>query len=91
MSQSASKLKQPTMHVKVYAPFRVYYDGQAASLSANNQVGPFDVLPHHRNFITLLEPGKVTVRIPDKDDFVLPITRGIMHVRSDDVRVFLDI
>ena len=79
------------MRVKVYAPFRVYYDGQAVSVSASNQVGPFDVLPHHRNFITLLEPGKVTIRMPDKEDFVLPITRGIMHVRADDVRVFLDV
>jgi F0F1-type ATP synthase epsilon subunit len=91
MSPPSPKIKQPTMRVKVYAPFRVYYDDQAVSLSANNQVGPFDVLPHHRNFITLLEPGNVTVRLPGKDDFVLPITRGIMHVRADDVRVFLDV
>jgi F0F1-type ATP synthase epsilon subunit len=79
------------MHVKVYAPFRVYFDGQAISVSANNQVGPFDILPHHRNFITLLQQGSVTVRIPGKDDFVLPIAKGVMHVRSDDVKVFLDV
>ncbi|MGH7157300.1 MAG: F0F1 ATP synthase subunit epsilon [Candidatus Saccharimonadales bacterium] len=88
---SVTKTKSPTMRVKVYAPFRVYYDGPAASVSANNTVGPFDVLPHHRNFITLLEPGNITVRIPNKNDFNLPITRGIMHVRADDVRVFLDV
>ncbi len=79
------------MRVKVYAPFRVYFDGPAESVSAKNQVGPFDVLPHHRNFITLLEPGDITVRIPGKDNFAMGISRGIMHVRADDVRVFLDV
>lgn len=83
--------KSPTVHVKVYAPFKVYFDGPALSLSAINQVGPFDVLPHHRNFITLLEPGDLTVRAPNKSDLKLPITKGIMHVKSDEVRVFLDV
>jgi F0F1-type ATP synthase epsilon subunit len=82
---------QPTMHVKVYTPFKVYYDGAAMSVTANNQVGPFDILPHHRNFITLLGQGDVTVRVPGKSDLVLPIAKGIMHVRSDDVKVFLDV
>jgi F0F1-type ATP synthase epsilon subunit len=83
--------KTPTMHAKVYAPFKVYFDGQAFSVSAMNQVGPFDILPHHRNFITLLEPGNLTVRIPGKSDMVLPIARGVMHVKSDEVKVFLDV
>lgn len=91
MASPAAKTKTPTMRVKVYAPFRIYYNGPAASLSAKNTVGPFDVLPHHRNFITLLEAGNLTVRLPDRPDFNLQITRGIMHVRNDDVRVFLDV
>lgn len=80
-----------TMHAKVYAPFKVYYDGQALSISANNLVGPFDILPKHRNFITLLEPGSLTVRIPNKADLRLPINKGVMHVKADEVRVFLDV
>ncbi len=91
MDNSVNNTKELTMHVKVYAPFRVYYDGPAASISANNSVGPFDILPHHRNFITLLEPGKITVRLLGKKDFVQPITRGVMHVRADEVRIFLDV
>ncbi len=83
--------KTPTMHAKVYAPFKVYFDGQAYSVSAANGVGPFDVLPRHRSFITLLEPGSLTVRVPGKSDMVMPITKGIMHVKSDEVKVFLDV
>lgn len=83
--------KNPTMHAKVYAPFKVYFDGRALSISANNQVGPFDILPHHRNFITLLEAGDLTVRIPDRPDLTMLINKGVMHVKSDEVRVFLDV
>ena len=81
----------PTMHVKIYAPFKVYFDGQVLSISANNQLGAFDILPHHRNFITLLEPGDLTVRIPEKNDLKMPISKGVMHVKADEVRVFLDV
>jgi F0F1-type ATP synthase epsilon subunit len=80
-----------TMQVKVYAPTRVYFDAKAASLSAENQTGPFDILPGHKNFMTLLSPCNLTVRVPQRPDFTLPIDRGVMHVKADRVTVFLDI
>jgi len=81
----------PRMHVKVYAPFRTYYDDDAYSLTAENRTGPFDILPHHKNFMSLLVPCTITVRTPDKPDFNLKVTRGGMHVKSDKVTVFLDV
>lgn len=80
-----------TMHVKIYAPFKIYFDDQASSITALNGVGPFDVLQGHHNFISLLEPGEITVRIPGKPDFKMTINRGIMHVKADEVKVFLDV
>jgi F0F1-type ATP synthase epsilon subunit len=80
-----------TMRVKIYGPFKVYFDAQANSITAANRVGPFDVLPQHHNFISLLEAGDIVVRTDGKDDFKMPISRGMMHVKSDFVRVFLDI
>ena len=79
------------MYVKVYAPFNTYYDGLAESISAQNDTGPFDILPHHKNFLSLLRPGTITVRSPSKGEFKLEITSGVMHVRSDKVTVFLDV
>jgi F0F1-type ATP synthase epsilon subunit len=79
------------MHVKVYAPFRTYFDGDASSLSAENRTGPFDILPQHKNFMSLLVPCTITVRAPKKPDFSLKVTRGVMHVKSDRVTVFLDV
>ena len=78
------------MHVKVYAPFKVYFDGEASSISAINDTGPFDILPKHHNFMTLLSAGDIIVRSTDGEENI-KITRGIMHVKADDVVVFLDV
>lgn len=80
-----------SMHVKIYAPFKIYYDDSANSVTALNGVGPFDVLPNHHSFISLLEPGAITVRSDGKPDFQININRGVIHVKADEVKVFLDV
>jgi len=82
---------QPTMNVKIYAPFKVYYEGKANSISAANKTGLFDVLPHHKNFMSLLIPSTITVRLDGKPDFAMNVNRAVMHVKSDKVTVFLDV
>lgn len=80
-----------TMQVKIWAPFKVYFDGVANSLTAANETGPFDILPHHQNFITLLQPGDLIVRRAGTKDYRLTISRAVMHVKADRVSVFLDV
>jgi len=84
---TASKI----MKVKIYAPFKVYYDGVANSVTATNRIGPFDILQGHHNFISLLLPGDIIVRVDGKEDFKMRINRGFIHVKADEVKVFLDI
>jgi F0F1-type ATP synthase epsilon subunit len=83
-------LNESHMHVKVHAPFKVYYDGQADSISAENDTGPFDILATHHNFITLLSACEIVVRNEGKEERI-KIGRGIMHVKKDEVVVFLDV
>jgi len=78
-------------HLKVYSPFKSYYDGDVDSLSAINDTGPFDVLARHHNFITLLNPCEMVIKVKDKEDELIQITRGIMQVKSDNVVIFLDV
>ena len=96
MAKHPPQAKQPppessTMRVKIYAPFKVYFDGDAKSMTATNRVGPFDILPQHHNFISLLEPSEVVVRTDGKQDFKMKINQGLIHVKADMVRVFLDV
>ncbi len=81
---------KPTMQIKVYSPFRIYFDDLGFSISAVNDTGAFDILPSHHNFMTLLNPCVVTV------DYLfgqqkIRINRGVMHVKADSVTVFLDV
>ncbi|MBI2591950.1 hypothetical protein HYW36_00515 [Candidatus Saccharibacteria bacterium] len=84
-------MAEQTVQVKIYAPFKTYFEGPAGSISAVNDTGPFDILARHKNFICLLKPGEIKVRQKDRPDFVMPVSRGVMHVRSDKVTVFLDV
>ena len=78
------------MHVVVHAPYKVYYDGTAQSISAANDTGPFDILPQHHNFMTLLSPCDIVVRHGEEQEKIT-IQRGVMHVKADEVIVFLDV
>jgi F0F1-type ATP synthase epsilon subunit len=82
---------RPVTHVKVHSPYRTYFDGEAYSISAENITGPFDILPHHHNFMTLLTPSIVTVRPAHGTDQSIRISGGLMHVKADRVTIFLDV
>ena len=81
---------KPAMRLKVYSPFQVYFDEPAYSVSGVNRTGPFDILPRHHNFITLLGACELVVRSPGGERKIR-ISGGIMHVKADNVRVFLDV
>jgi len=89
-SKAAPKDEDRRLHVKVYSPFKVYFDSEAKSLSAENDTGPFDVLPKHHNFLTLLKACTIVIRT-DTAKQEIRISRGVMHVRKDQVTVFLDV
>jgi len=78
-----------TMHVKVYTPFKTYFDGYAKSVSAVNATGPFDILPRHKNFLTLLTPCDLIIRAAKEQK--MKIARGVLLVRHNEVTVFLDV
>lgn len=82
---------RPIMRVKVYSPFKVYFDEPALSISAENETGPFDVLPRHHNFITLLRASEIVIQRTNEVEQRVRISGGIMHVKADHVVVFLDV
>ena len=80
----------PTMDVKVYAPFKVYFEGKAESITAVNETGPFDVLPHHHQFLCMLVPCELIIKTPF-DTQKVKISRALMHVKAEKVTVFVDV
>jgi F0F1-type ATP synthase epsilon subunit len=82
---------KPTMMVKVYAPFQVYFEGDAYSVSAENATGPFDILPRHHNFLCMLIPCTLRVEPVEGEHKVIKIHRALMHVKADRVVIFMDV
>lgn len=81
---------KPVMQVKVYAPFNVYFEGSAYSVSAVNATGPFDILPRHHNFLCMLVPCTIRVKGVDGEKLI-KAHRALMHVKADRVVVFMDV
>ena len=80
-----------TIHVKMYSPYKVYFDAEAESVSSENATGPFDILARHHNFITLLRPCEVDIKSASGGDKKIKISRGVMHVHLNRVTIFLDV
>lgn len=89
--QSPSKSDgKPTVAVKVYAPFKVYFEGDAYSISAVNATGPFDILPHHYNFLCMLVPCNLRIQT-SQGEKTIKISRALMHVKANRVVVFVNV
>ena len=82
---------KPSMFVKIYAPFQIYFEGDAVSVSAINDSGPFDILPKHKNFLCMLVPCDVVVNPVQGPKKVIKVHRALMHVKADRVVVFMDV
>ncbi len=83
---------KPTMRIKVYSPFKTYFEDDGYSISGVNATGPFDILPHHHNFMTLLTPCELNIKTKSgSGEQKIRISGGLMHVKADKVTVFLDI
>lgn len=77
--------------VKMYTPYKVFFEGYAKSVSALNETGAFDILPGHHNFISMLKPCDVGIISPGQPVRNIPISHGLMHVRNNKVIIFLDV
>jgi len=86
----AAHSDKPTIAIKVYAPFKLYFEGEGYSVSAVNETGPFDVLPRHHNFLCMLVPCNLVIQTPEGEQ-VIKINRALMHVKADRVVVFVDV
>ena len=78
-----------TLNVIARAPFHVYYEGPAETVSARNRVGEFDILPEHADFFSILEPGEVSIGT-GTEPITFVIHNGIVAVRNNEVMLFVN-
>jgi F0F1-type ATP synthase epsilon subunit len=88
-----AKSEPELLTVNASSPFRIFYVGPAIAVSGVNKVGPFDVLPGHSSFFSVLEQGDVTIDTgkPDADLVSFKVSNGLISVRNNNVELFVNI
>lgn len=82
--------QQQRLQVKIFDKSKVFYEGGAWAVSSTNEIGPFDILSEHANFITVFREY-VTVHKDEKNMQKFDFEKGIFHVRSNIVEVYVGI
>ena len=66
------------------------FEGEADAISANNDKGPFDILPLHTNFICIIHKN-LTLYLKDKVVKELSFGTGVLKVAENKVEIYLGI
>lgn len=68
----------------------ILWEGEADSISSVNSQGPFDILPFHSNFISVIEEKPIIIRIgKDKKEFTFSFS--VMYAHSNYVEIYTDL
>ena len=66
------------------------FQGHADSVSSFNAKGPFDVLPQHANFISIIQKA-VILHLKGKPDKRIDVQSGVLKVRDNNIEIYLGI
>ena len=86
---SKDEQRPESLKVIARAPFELYFEGVAQSVTATNRVGEFDVLPGHADFFSVLSSGEVIIET-DGEQKKFDINNGIVTVRDNEVMMFVN-
>lgn len=78
------------LSVKVNSPDQIIWEGRASAVSSINAKGPFDILPLHANFITIVENKPIKIKTKEKI-LEYKFTRAVIHISKNQVRIFANI
>ena len=83
--------EQDTLKVRISKATKIVWEGEATAVSSKNADGPFDVLPMHANFLTLIHEDPIVIRYVDGGSETYQFTQAVMYVRDNEVRIYTEI
>ncbi|MCL5970225.1 MAG: hypothetical protein M1450_01850 [Patescibacteria group bacterium] len=82
-------IKKDTISVVIRNRSGIVLAEEVKALSSLNETGPFDVLPMHENFISII---KDTITIHKKNGKnEIKISNGIIRVHENQINIFLEV
>jgi F-type H+-transporting ATPase subunit epsilon len=79
-----------TFHVNLLTPERRVFETEALHLYARGALGYLGILAHHAPLLTSLEPGVLSVRLPDSSQRHFVVTGGFLEVSNNRATVLAD-
>lgn len=82
---------EPQMNVHIDSPDKMIWEGAAASVSSVNTQGPFDILPYHATFVTLIENQPIQIRTSEGKMLKFNFGHSVIFNRDNTVSVYTNI
>lgn len=79
---------EPLISVHIDSPGKKLWEGQARSVSSINSQGPFDILPYHATFVTLVESQPVNIRTDKGQILKFEFDHCVIFNRNNIVAIF---
>ena len=78
------------LNISVKSTASIIWEGEADSVSSINSQGPFDVLPYHSNFISVIENHPIIVRVgKEKKEYSFPFS--VIYAHSNKVDIYTNL
>lgn len=80
-----------TIHVRISRATEIVWEGEASTVTASNAEGPFDILPLHAHFISILDSKPIVVIEDNGNRREFLFDTSVMHVKDDQVKIYTNI
>lgn len=78
-----------TISITIQSPDEVVWKGESEALSSENAEGPFDILPGHANFITLIKNTDVTLHLENKEAQTFSFDQAVLFFHQDVAKIYI--
>ena len=78
------------LHVVIEDTGTILFQGDAYAISSTNELGPFDILPYHNNFISIVR-SYITIHKTKDEKIDLQIESGVLRQTKNNVQIFVGV
>lgn len=83
-------MSRPTIPVSIKSTETVFFEGECDSVSSRNSDGPFDILPYHSNFISIVEKVPIVVR-QGREQKSFDFSTAVIYVHENKVHIYANL
>lgn len=79
------------LSIRISSPENLVWEGKGEWVSSINSKGPFDILPMHANFITVVEKHPIKVKGENGKENEYSFDRAVLYTHDNQVSIYVGI